>query len=128
MPFGSSGPVTAVNSGSARNDASAAATSAATAHAGARSRSTISVGFTAVAGKCAASRASPAAESLPAGAVTGPPNPAATYPPDATASAPNSTSPQHSTATGRTIRTQTRPHQPRRPPGRTGTARTPPAR
>ena len=77
VPLGFSGPDTEVNTGSAARCLSAAATAPATAQAGCRRRSTTTVGLAAVCGKCPASSASPAAESLPAGPVAAPPNPAA---------------------------------------------------
>src|SRR5581483_733068 len=119
--FGLNGPETAVNSRSPASHPSAAATGPGAAQTGVRSRSTISVGFTAVCGKCRASSESPYDESLPAGAVTGPPKPATRYPPDSTASAPNTTRPVPSTSTGRrTSCPHARPHKAgRTAPGRT---------
>ena len=121
MPLASKGPVTAVNCGSEASCRSAWLPWAAADQTGCRSRSTMMVGLTAVCGKCLASRALPDAESLPAGAVTAPPNPAATYPAEATASAPKTTRPAARVTAGRrTIRAHTGPHQPGRPaPGRT---------
>jgi hypothetical protein len=77
VPLASSGPDTEVNTGSAASCRPAAATEAAAAQAGCRRRSTMSVGLAAVCGKCLVNSASPAAESLPGGPVTAPPNPAA---------------------------------------------------
>ena len=122
MPLASSGPDTAVNCGSPVSCRSAAATGPPRrAQAGRGSRITMIVGLAAVCGKCLASRALPSAESVPAGAVTAPPNPAATYPAAATASAPNTTRPPTRVTKGRrTIRAQAGPHQPARPaPGLT---------
>ena len=112
-PSGSNGPLTVLNCGSWSSARSAANTAAGSDQTALGSCSTISVGLIAVAGKCAASSVLPAAESLPAGAVTGPPNPDATYVPAATASPPNTTRPMASTGHGRlTIRAHVRPHQP----------------
>jgi hypothetical protein len=121
VPLALNGPVTAVNCGSEASCRIAAATASAVDQTGCRSRSTRMVGLTAVCGKCRASSALPAPESVPAGAVTAPPNPAATYPAEATASAPKMTRPPARVSTGRrTIRAQTRPHHPARPaPGLT---------
>jgi hypothetical protein len=77
VPLLFSGPDTEVNTGSAASCRPAAATEAAAVQAGRRRRSTMSVWLAAVCGKCLVSSASPAAESLPAGPVTAPPNPAA---------------------------------------------------
>ncbi len=69
-----------------------------------------------LAGKCLASNAWPAAESVPAGALRVPPNPAALYPVTAKASAPKMTTPVISAAAGRrTTRAATRPQMPTLP-------------
>jgi hypothetical protein len=77
VPLAFRGPDTEVNTGSAASCRSAAATARGAAQAGWRRRSTMTVGLAAVCGKCLLSRLLPAAESLPAGPVTAPPNPAA---------------------------------------------------
>ena len=67
----------------------------------------------AVTGKYLFSRSVPAAESVPAGALTWPPNPALWYPATAADSAPNTITPTDSAMAGRrTIRVAIRPHRP----------------
>src|SRR6201996_4109978 len=74
------------------------------------------VGLALLDGKCLVSRACPAAESVPLGALRVPPKPAGLYAVTATARAPNTTTPVMSAAAGRlTIRVASRPHTPTLP-------------
>ena len=75
-PTGSSGPVTCLNSLLAWSSAVARASGCGSCQTGVSNRKMMLVGFDADCGKCLASSAWPAAESLPAGGAVFPPNPA----------------------------------------------------
>ena len=76
-PAGFSGPITCVKSPLARSLLVAVASGTGFCHTGSLNWKITLVGFAAACGKCFVSRACPAAESLPAGGETLPPNPAA---------------------------------------------------
>ncbi len=113
IPTGLSGPVTCVNSGSARSAAVPRPSAAGSFHTGWLNRKIRSVGFAEACGKYLVSRAWPLAESVCAGAVVLPPKPAALYPVTPTARAPKTTSPASSVGSGcRTMRPAMVPQTP----------------